>query len=80
MPGPPPEGFLGPVSFSRVAHAMGRASQKEIAVKKTTLSKKLMLSKETLSSLTNGEMKGALGGANDTIVRPSDACGTPTGG
>ena len=59
---------------------MGRAPQKEIAVKKTTLSKKLMLSKETLSSLTNGEMKGALGGANDTLVRPSDACGSPTGG
>jgi len=59
---------------------MGRASQKEIAVKKTTPSKKLTLFKETLSSLTNGEIKGALGGANDTIVRPSDACGTPTGG
>ncbi len=49
-------------------------------MKKTTLSKKLMLSKETLSSLTNGEMKGVLGGANDTMVRPSDACGGPTGG
>ena len=49
-------------------------------MKKTTLSKKLTLSRETLSSLTSGEMKGALGGANDTIVRPSDACGGPTGG
>ena len=52
----------------------------DIAVNKTTLSKKPMLSKETLRSLTNGEMKGALGGANDTMVRPSDACGGPTGG
>jgi hypothetical protein len=58
---------------------MGRAPQKEIAVKKTTLAKKLMLSKETLSSSMGGEMKGALGGANDTVVYPSDACSVPPG-
>ena len=47
----------------------------------TSISKKLTFAKETLRLLAPGEMKEARGGeVYQTIVRPSDACGTPTGG
>jgi hypothetical protein len=51
-------------------------------MKKTRMSdRKLELSRETVRQLDARALGQALGGvSNDTIVRPSDACGTPTGG
>jgi hypothetical protein len=45
-------------------------------------SRKLQLQRETLQQLTIDALSLAQGGQQpvDTIVRPSDACGTPTGG
>lgn len=48
-------------------------------MKKKTL-RKLQLQRETLQQLTLDTLALAQGGQQpvDTIVRPSDACGTPT--
>ena len=42
---------------------------------------KLQINRETVRQLTAEPLEQVWGGvSNDTIVRPSDACGTPTGG
>jgi hypothetical protein len=54
-------------------------------VKKTTThrqhetpNRKLRLDRETVRQLDAEALRQAGGGLDDTIVRPSDACGTPT--
>lgn len=51
-------------------------------MKKTRLSdRRLQLHRETVRQLDAKSLEQARGGeVHDTIVRPSDACGTPTGG
>jgi len=50
-------------------------------VKKTTAMPKLQLNRETVRQLNAATLDQARGGeVYQTIVRPSDACGTPTGG
>jgi hypothetical protein len=51
-------------------------------VKKTKMcDRKLELNRETVRQLDARSLKQIGGGAsNDTIVRPSDACGIPTSG
>jgi hypothetical protein len=60
---------------------MARA-RKETAVNKQTPSgRKLGLNRETVRQLDAKALEQIRGGAsNDTIVRPSDACGIPTSG
>jgi hypothetical protein len=49
-------------------------------MKKTTMSR-LQLNRETVRQLDAQILGQAWGGAsNETVVRPSDACGGPTGG
>jgi hypothetical protein len=46
----------------------------------TSLDRKLRLDRETVRQLDAESLEQAWGGAVDTIVRPTDACPTPTGG
>jgi hypothetical protein len=46
-----------------------------------TSDRRLRLHRETVRRLDAGDLRQAWGGAsNETVVRPSDACGSPTGG
>ena len=48
---------------------------------KKIASLKLQLHRETVRQLDDRTLEQALGGlSNDTIVRPTDACGQPTSG
>ena len=42
--------------------------------------RKLQINRETLRQLSTEALEQVRGGLDDTIVRPSDACGHPTGG
>jgi hypothetical protein len=47
---------------------------------RTSRARKLRLDRETVRQLDAESLEQAWGGAVDTIVRPTDACPTPTGG
>jgi hypothetical protein len=67
------------VSLIGKAPAGWERFRKEIAMKKIA-DRKLQLSRETVRQLDTKTLEQIRGGeVYETIVRPSDACGTPTG-
>jgi len=49
-------------------------------MKTKSAERKLQINRETLRQLCAETLDQVRGGLDDTIVRPSDACGHPTGG
>jgi hypothetical protein len=60
---------------------MKKTELETMSTKTSTSGRGLRLQRETLRQLGARSLEQVWGGlSNETVVRPSDACGTPTGG